>query len=85
MASIDKLLTKFNRKPVPNDITYSELIRIAKHYRLSVKEPNGKHPLKIAYPGIMVVPIPKHGKCVKEVYIEQIKNLIEQVKMIRGE
>ena len=85
MASIDKLLEKFYRKPIPNDITYDELRRIADHFGLIVKPPKGKHPMKISYPGIASIPIPVHKKSVGEAYIYQVKMLIEKVKEQKGE
>ena len=81
MANIKTLLEKFYRKPIPNDIDYEELWRIAKHFGCEVDVGKGKHNTKVEYKPLgKVIPIPRHGKHVKHVYIRQVKELIDRIK-----
>ena len=80
MSQFDKMLSKLYRKPIPNDIRVDEIVRIVKYYGCVI-EPGGKHQMKIIYkPTGTVIPIPSHGDLVAEVYIKQIKLLIEEIK-----
>lgn len=80
MGQFEKLYEKFQRKPIPNDITFDELKVIAEHYGCIVVS-GGKHSKKIVYEPLgTVIPIPMHGKTVKEAYIKEVKNLIDQIK-----
>jgi hypothetical protein len=77
----EKAVEKFFRKPVPNDITYDEMERVAKHFGCIVDKKGGKHPYRVVYPkNGTVIPIPVHGKTVKEAYISQLKTLFECIK-----
>lgn len=80
MSRIDKLLKKFNKIPIPNDMTYDEIIVIAKYYGCHVRTDGGKHNLQIGYFGYRMIPIPTHGKVVKEAYIKQLKMLFEWIE-----
>lgn len=80
MTQFDKALEKFNRKPIPNDITYSELFYIVKKYGFEVDVGKGKRTCKVQYKKLGIkIPIPIHGNVVKEAYIEQVKRAIERV------
>ncbi len=80
MAQIDKLLEKLYRKPVPNDIRISEAKKIVEHFGC-ITTSGGRHPLKIVHKETgTVIPIPHHGDTVGEVYIGQIKKLIDRIK-----
>lgn len=79
MGSKEKLLKKFYRKPVPNDITFQEVCTIASHFGCVVRT-GGTH-VKIAYKPLgAIVPIPRHGNCVEEAYICQLKSLFDRIK-----
>lgn len=79
MSRIDKLLKKFYEKPVRNDITYGELERIAAYYGCSIKA-GGKHKRIVDEKSGAIIPIPYHGKYVKESYIIQAKELFDIIK-----
>lgn len=79
MSQLEKRLQKFYRIPVPNDITFDDVVAIATHYGCVVK-PGGKH-LKISYPAFgAAVPIPRHGNLVQESYIIQLKKLFYRIE-----
>lgn len=81
MSRIDKAVEKFYKKPVPNDITYDEMKRVAEYFGCIVDTKGGKHPYRVVYPGNgTVIPIPVHGKTVKEAYISQLKKLFDYIK-----
>lgn len=80
MGQFEKMYAKFQRKPIPNDITFEELEVIASHFGCIVKS-GGKHSKKIIYPPLgVVIPIPMHGKTVKEAYIKEVKELLSQIE-----
>lgn len=75
MSQIQKLKDKFFSKPIRNDMTHDEVGRLAAHYGCEVK-PGGKHQMCVIHkPSNTIIPIPCHGKCVKEAYIKQLKDL----------
>ena len=79
MSTIEKRLKKFYRKPIPNDITFEEIEVIAKYYGCQVST-GGNHSKKIVHvPSGTVIPIPIHGKNVKEAYIKQLKDLFDLI------
>ncbi len=80
LSTLEKLKTKFYRVPVPNDITYDEMIRLARSYGCAIKA-GGKHPIKIIdIDSGTVIPIPVHGKFVQEVYICQLKEMFREIE-----
>ena len=80
MSQIDKLIAKFREKPTRNDITYAEVRRIATHYGCDVKS-GGKHPIiVVSKKPVKIIPIPGHGKFVKEAYITELKKLFEEIE-----
>lgn len=78
MSTVEKQLKKFYRKPIPNDITFDEVESLAKHFGCTVVG-GGSH-LKVvhAHSGT-VIPIPRHGKTVKEAYVKQLKQLFNSI------
>lgn len=81
MSAFDKSYEKFCKKPIPNDITFTEIETISKHFGCIV-EAGGKHGKKIVHvPTGTVIPIPMHGNCVGEAYIKELKKLFERIKM----
>ena len=83
MSRIDKLIDKLYKKPIPNDITYDEIEKIADHFGCIVSKKRGKHPLKIIHKESgTIIPIPKHGKCVQEAYIKQLKVLLDEIREV---
>ena len=81
MSRIEKTIKKFYRKPIPNDITYEEMERVAKHFGCIVESKGGRHPLKVIHiPSGTIIPIPTHGSTIKEAYIKQLKDLFDIIK-----
>ena len=79
MSQIQKLIDKLNRKPVPKDMTFEELAKIAKHYGCDT-ESRGNHQRAIVNEETgTVIPIPDHGKQVGVAYVRQFKELIESI------
>lgn len=80
MSAFDKAYSKFCRKPIPNDITFEEVETIAKRFGCII-DSGGKHSKKIIHIKTgTVIPIPMHGKCVKEAYIKQLKQLFQRIE-----
>lgn len=80
MSTLEKLKAKFNEKPIPNDITFDEVERLANAYGCRVIS-GGKHSKKIAdVPSGTVIPIPMHGKYVQEAYIKELKDLFAEIE-----
>lgn len=76
MSTIEKLIEKFNKKPIPNNITFDEVERLAKAYNCSIVS-GGKHSKKVVdVESGTVIPIPMHGKYVQEAYIKELKDLL---------
>lgn len=83
MGTLEKRLKKFNRKPIPNDITFDDIEVIATYYGCII-DSGGKHGKKIVYPPLgRVIPIPMHGKCIKEAYIKELKELFSEIEEAR--
>ena len=80
MSRIIKLIDRLYSRPIPNDITHDEIIRLARHYGCIVRN-GGNHQIQIVYPDLgVVIPIPVHGKTIKEAYIKQIKDLFDKIR-----
>ena len=80
MSTLEKLKAKFNEKPIPNDITFDEVERLAGAYGCRVIS-GGKHSKKIVdIPSGTVIPIPMHGKYVQEAYIKELKDLFAEIE-----
>ena len=80
MSTLDKLKAKFNEKPIPNDISFDEVERLANAYGCRVIS-GGKHSKKIVdVPSGTVIPIPMHGKYVQEAYIKELKDLFAEIE-----
>ena len=80
MSTLDKLKAKFNEKPIPNDISFDEVERLANAYGCLVIS-GGKHSKKIVdVPSGTVIPIPMHGKYVQEAYIKELKDLFAEIE-----
>ncbi len=61
MSTLEKLKAKFNEKPIPNDITFDEVERLANAYGCRVMS-GGKHSKKVVdVPSGTVIPIPCMG------------------------
>ena len=80
MSTLEKLKQKFNEKPIPNNISFEEVERLAKSYNCTVIS-GGKHSKKIVdVPSGTVIPIPMHGKYVQEAYIKELKDLFSEIE-----
>lgn len=79
MSTIEKRLKKFYRKPIPNDITFEDIQVLAWYFGCIVV--GGGNHMKVIHPHTgTVIPIPRHGKTIKEAYIKQLKNLFDRIK-----
>ena len=83
LSKLEKLKKKFFSKPIRNDMTFDEIEKIASSYGCIVKG-GGKHPFHVAYPQLgRVIPIPVHGSLVGEAYIKQLRELFEEIEMLK--
>ena len=79
MSQIQKLIDKLTRRPIPSDMTFDELKKIAKHYGCDSVN-RGNHQRAIVYkPAGKVVVVPDHGKHVQQVYVKELKELFESI------
>ena len=84
MSTIEKLKKKFFEKPVRKDMTMEEIVRIAKSYGCGVLT-GGNHQIRIVHkPTGTVIPLPCHGKTVKEAYIIELKELFREIEAMGG-
>ena len=80
MSTLEKLKEKFNEKPIPNNISFDEVERLAKSYGCGVAA-GGRHSKKIVdVTSGTVIPIPMHGKYVQEAYIKELKDLFAEIE-----
>ena len=80
MSTLEKLKAKFREKPIPNNISFEEVERLASAYGCRVIS-GGKHSKKVVdVPSGTVIPIPMHGKYVQEAYIKELKDLIAEIE-----
>lgn len=85
MSTLEKLKEKFNEKPIPNNISFEDVERLAKAYGCGVVS-GGKHSKKIVdVPSGTVIPIPMHGKYVQEAYIKELKDLFAEIETRKRE
>ena len=85
MSTLEKLKAKFNEKPIPNDITFDEVERLANAFGCRIVS-GGKHSKKVVdVPSGTVIPIPMHGKYVQEAYIKELKDLFAEIEGRRKE
>ena len=84
MSTIEKLKKKFFEKPVRKDMTMDEIVRIAKSFGCDVLT-GGNHQIRIVHkPTGTVIPLPCHGKTVKEAYIVELKELFREIETMGG-
>lgn len=75
MSTIEKLKKRFYGSPVPKDMTVEEISRLADHYGCIIRT-GGNH--QIAFVNTKtgkIVPLPQHGKTVKQAYIRELREL----------
>lgn len=81
MSRIQKLIEKLYRKPIPNDMTYEEIEKLALYFGCKFQKSGGRHPMKVIHLETgTIIPIPTHGKTVKEVYVKELKKLFDTIK-----
>ena len=79
MSTLEKLKNKLYEKPVRNDLTIDEVVRLAKAYGCTIVT-GGNHQIRIVHRGTgRVIPLPSHGKTVKEAYIMELKELFDEI------
>lgn len=80
MTQVKKLRDKLYRKPVPNDMTIDEIEKLARAFGCKIKK-GGNHQYSVVHiPSGTVIPIPYHGKCIKEAYIKELKDLFDRIE-----
>lgn len=80
MSQIDKLKEKFFKTPIPTDITIMDVKKLFEHYGCIFKDKGGSHPYKVIHKDSgTVIPIPLHGKHIQDVYVKQLKDLLESI------
>ena len=80
MSTIEKRIKKFYSKPIPNDITFEDIEALATYYGCQISS-GGNHSKKVVHvPSGTVIPIPIHGKTIKEAYIKELKKLFDSIK-----
>lgn len=84
LSQIEKLKKKFYEKPVRNDMTMAEIIKLAKSYGCEIIT-GGNHQIHIVYKEFgYVIPIPQHSKHVKEAYIIELRMLFDMIEEKKG-
>lgn len=79
MSTLTKSLDRFNKRPIPNDITFAEVEQLARYFGCQIIQ-GGKH-TKVAHKESgTIIPIPRHGKYVGEAYVKQLKQLFEVIQ-----
>ena len=79
MSRIKKLRQKLFSNPIRNDMTFDEITALADAYGCKLRQ-GGNHTCIVSVETGRVIPIPRHGKCVKEVYIKQLRDLFEEIE-----
>lgn len=80
MSTIEKRLKKFYRKPIPNDITFDDVKALCAYFGCEIHT-GGNHSQKVVHiPSGTVIPIPMHGKTIKEAYVKELKELFDSIK-----
>ena len=80
MSKIETRIRKFYRKPIPNDITIRDVEVLAVYFGCVIRA-GGKHGVKVVHvPSGTVIPIPVHGKHIKEEYVKLLKILFDKIK-----
>lgn len=80
MSTIEKLKKKFYEKPVRNDMTMDEVIRLSRAYGCEVLT-GGNHQIRILHRELgRIIPIPQHSKTVKEAYIIELRALFDEIE-----
>ncbi len=77
MSSFEKALRKFNRVPIPKDITFNEVVTIAEHLGCEIRYK--RHPQVVHRISGTVIPVPHHNQPIKEAYVEQLKVLFNSI------
>ena len=80
MSKIETRLKRFYMKPVPNNITMRDVNVLAMYFGCIIRN-GGKHGVKVVHiPSGTVIPIPIHGKYIKEAYVKELKKLFDMLK-----
>ena len=81
MTKKNKDLEKLYKKPIPKNMRIDEIRRIVEAHGC-IFTTGGNHQYRIVYKGdgwSKVIPIPCHGDTVGEMYIKEIKILIDEI------
>lgn len=80
MSTIEKLKKKFYEKPVRNDMSIDEVIRLSRYYGCEILT-GGNHQIRILHrESGTIIPIPQHGKTVKEAYVVELRALFDEIE-----
>jgi len=80
MSSVEKRMKKFYRRPIPNDITFDDIEVLATHFGCKIST-GGKHTKVVHVESGTVIPIPRHGKNIKEAYVKRLRALFDSIEM----
>ncbi|MCR4787631.1 MAG: hypothetical protein K5888_03500 [Lachnospiraceae bacterium] len=84
MSKIEKLIKKFFEKPVRNDMTMDEIIKLSRYYGCEIVT-GGNHQIKIVHRATgTIIPMPQHGKNVKEAYVVELRQLFDVIISKKG-
>lgn len=79
MSTIEKLLKKLLKQPIPKDITISEVIKLAKFFGCSI-ETGGNHQIRIRSKNPKrTIPIPVHRDTVSPVIVAELIELFDKI------
>lgn len=85
MSKLEKLRRKLFEKPCRNDMTFSEIEKLARSYGCEICG-GGKHSYHVVHkPTGTVIPIPVHGDTVGEAYIGELQKLFRQIESLEEE
>lgn len=80
MPTVKKIINDIKEKPTRNDITIEDIMRVAKYYGCTIRT-GGNHQIAICSEYLQrPIPIPCHGKYVKEAYVRLVADLIEEIE-----
>lgn len=85
MSKLEKLRKKLFEKPCRNDMTFSEIEKLARAYGCEIRG-GGKHSYHVVHkPTGTVIPIPVHGSTVGEAYVGELQKLFMKIEELEEE
>ena len=78
MSAKEKLIKKIMQNPTRNDITYLEAKSVLLNLGFKEVSINGSHHKFVNFDIQKIFIIPVHGKCIKPVYVNKIKEYLDE-------